>query len=167
MPRTAARRRYGRVQAWVPTPENNALVAFLWAMIAAIIVLYIFFAAFGGFDPSEAKTTSVMVAVLAILWLAHAWKRLFSTQNTSPRPDRERRGLLGGHGLACASRGRGPGELRRRDAQVVPKLQFTSGLDRHRPAPAPGSTRGCSRGTQRWVRSIQRNFHSCDWLNEP
>ena len=75
-----------------PDARNNAVVAFMWALIAAAIVLYIFFAAFGGFDPSEAKTTSVIVAVLAILWLAHAWKRLFSTQNSSPRPDRERRG---------------------------------------------------------------------------
>jgi len=75
-----------------PDAKNNAVVAFIWALIAAAIVLYIFFAAFGGFDPAEAKTTSVIVAVLAILWLAHAWKRLLSTQNTSPRPDRERRG---------------------------------------------------------------------------
>jgi len=75
-----------------PDAKNNALVAFLWAMIAAVIVLYIFFAAFGGFDPAEAKTTSVIVAVLAVLWLAHAWKRLLSNQNTSQRSDRERRG---------------------------------------------------------------------------
>lgn len=75
-----------------PDARNNALVAFLWALIAAAIVLYIFFAAFGGFDPSEAKTTSVVVAALAVLWLVHAWKRLFSTQNSSPPSDRERRG---------------------------------------------------------------------------
>ncbi len=75
-----------------PDPKNNALVAFLWALIAAVIVLYIFFAAFGGFDPAEAKTTSVIVAVLALLWLAHAWKRLLSNQNSSARTDRERRG---------------------------------------------------------------------------
>lgn len=75
-----------------PDARNNALVAFLWALIAAAIVLFIFFAAFGGFDPAEAKTTSVVVAALAVLWLAHAWKRLFSKQNSSPRSDRERRG---------------------------------------------------------------------------
>ena len=75
-----------------PDLKNNALVAFVWALIAAAIVLFIFFAAFGGFEPSEAKATSVVVAVLAVLWLAHAWKRLFSTQNSSPRSDRERRG---------------------------------------------------------------------------
>lgn len=75
-----------------PDARNNALVAFLWALIAAAIVLFIFFAAFGGFDPAEAKTTSVVVAALAVLWLAHAWKRLFSNQNSSPRSDRERRG---------------------------------------------------------------------------
>jgi len=75
-----------------PDLKNNALVAFVWALIAAVIVLFIFFAAFGGFDPSEAKTTSVVVAVLAVLWLLHAWKRLLSNQNSSPRSDRERRG---------------------------------------------------------------------------
>ena len=75
-----------------PDARNNALVAFVWALIAAVIVLYIFFAAFGGFDPAEAKTTSVIVAVLALLWLAHAWKRLLSNQNTSAPTDRERRG---------------------------------------------------------------------------
>ena len=75
-----------------PDARNNAVVAAVWALIAAAIVLFIFFAAFGGFDPSEAKTTSVVVAILAVLWLAHAWKRLLSTQNPSPRSDRERRG---------------------------------------------------------------------------
>jgi len=87
------RGRGGGIVALVgPDPKNNAAVALLWALIAAAIVLFIFFAAFGGFDPAEAKTTSVVVAVLALLWLAHAWKRLLSTENTSPRSDRERRG---------------------------------------------------------------------------
>ncbi len=72
--------------------RNNTLVAVLWALVGAAVLLFIFFAAFGGFDPAEAKTTSVVVGVLAAIWLAHSWRRLFANQNTSPKSDRERRG---------------------------------------------------------------------------
>jgi len=73
-------------------PGIRNLIAFLWALVGAAVVLFIFFAAFGGFDPSEAQTLSVVIGVLAAIWFAHSWRRLFATENTSPRTDRERRG---------------------------------------------------------------------------
>ena len=67
-------------------------VTFLFAMCGALVVLYLFFAAVGGVDPSEKPGWTIAALVLAVLWLAHSWKRLLAGGG-SPPGDRERRGF--------------------------------------------------------------------------
>jgi len=66
--------------------------AAFWAIIGSIVVIYLFFIALGGIDPGDAKVATIIVLVLAVLWLAHAWRRLI-TGGSSPAGDRERRGF--------------------------------------------------------------------------
>jgi membrane protein YdbS with pleckstrin-like domain len=67
-------------------------LAAVWALVGAIVVLYLFFVAFGNFKPSQAPAASIAVAVLAVLWFAHAYRRLWAG-GFSHRTDRERRGF--------------------------------------------------------------------------
>lgn len=67
--------------------------AALWAACGAIVVLFIFFAAIGGIDPGEAEIATLVIAVLALLWLAHSWRRLFGDSEGGAQTDRERRGF--------------------------------------------------------------------------
>jgi hypothetical protein len=41
------------------------------------VLLFIFLAALGAIDPAEATEVTVVVVALAVLWLAHAWRRLW------------------------------------------------------------------------------------------
>jgi hypothetical protein len=68
--------------------------AMLWALCGAVVIVFVFFAALGGVEPAEAQAMSIAVAVLAVLWLLHAWRR-WSTDpdDLASRPDRERRGF--------------------------------------------------------------------------
>lgn len=71
----------------------EAARAFLWAFVGAVVLLFVFFVALGGIDPTEAKVATVMVAVLALAWLAHSWRRLTSKDTGHiSHGDRERRG---------------------------------------------------------------------------
>jgi hypothetical protein len=65
---------------------------FLWALCGALVVLYLFFVVAGGVDPGDHTGWSVAALVLAILWLAHSWRRLLGG-GASPSVDRERRGF--------------------------------------------------------------------------
>ena len=67
--------------------------AALWAICGAAVVLFIFFAAIGGIDPGEAEVATLVIGVLALLWLAHAWRRLFGDRDGVSQTDRERRGF--------------------------------------------------------------------------
>ena len=71
----------------------STIRAALWAVCGAIVVLFIFFAAIGGIDPGEAEVATVVIAVLALLWLAHSWRRLFGDREGTSQTDRERRGF--------------------------------------------------------------------------
>jgi hypothetical protein len=68
------------------------LRALVWALIGSIVVLYLFFIALGAVDPEDARLPSLIVLALAVLWLAHAWRRLRMGGYSSHR-DRERRGF--------------------------------------------------------------------------
>ena len=70
---------------------SSGVRAAFWAIIGSIVVIYLFFLALGGIDPGDAKVATIVVLVLAVLWLAHAWRRLI-TGGSSPVGDRERRG---------------------------------------------------------------------------
>jgi hypothetical protein len=63
-----------------------------WAIIAGIIVLFLFLTVIGSVNPDKAPVASVIVLILAIAWLAHAWQRVLAGGHVS-RPDRERRGF--------------------------------------------------------------------------
>ena len=65
-----------------------------WALVGAVIVLFVFFAAVGGFDPTEAVALTIVVAVLAVLWLGRFLLIRGRVQdNRFNRADRERRGF--------------------------------------------------------------------------
>ena len=64
----------------------------LMAICGALVVLYLFFIAVGGVDPTEDTGWTIAALVLAVLWLAYSWRRLWSG-GASPSADRERRGF--------------------------------------------------------------------------
>ena len=74
------------------TVGRFALVPALWAVVGALVVVYLFFVALGNFRPSDAPVATGVALALAVLWLGHAWRRVF-VGSRSPRPDRERRGF--------------------------------------------------------------------------
>ncbi len=63
-----------------------------WAIVAGIVVLFLFLTVIGSVNPDKAPVASVIVLVLAVAWLAHAWQRVLAGGSVS-RPDRERRGF--------------------------------------------------------------------------
>jgi fatty acid desaturase len=77
------RRRARLYYAWAAT----------WAIIGAIVVLFLFLTVIGAVDPDRAPAASIVVLVLAVAWLAHAWQRLLAPRGHVSRPDRERRGF--------------------------------------------------------------------------
>jgi len=72
--------------------RRDTLVALAWALVGAVVVLYLFLLVVDAVDPDRAPAASIVVLVLAVAWMAHAWQRLYSGGHVS-RPDRERRGF--------------------------------------------------------------------------
>jgi quinol-cytochrome oxidoreductase complex cytochrome b subunit len=64
-----------------------------WAIIGAIVVLFLLLTVIGAVNPDKAPAASIVVLVLAVAWLAHAWRRLLVPRGHVSRPDRERRGF--------------------------------------------------------------------------
>ena len=83
--RSAGRRSSDYVGGFTP-------LTFLIALCGGLVVLYLFFAAVGGVDPSDKPGWTIAALVLALLWLAASWKRLLAG-GASPPGDRERRGF--------------------------------------------------------------------------
>ena len=82
--RRAEDRRQARLYtAWAAT----------WAIIGAIVVLFLALTVVGAVNPDKAPAASIIVLVLAVAWLAHAWRRLLAPTGHVSRPDRERRGF--------------------------------------------------------------------------
>jgi hypothetical protein len=48
-----------------------------WGACGAIVLIYIFLAALTAVDPAEAEVVTGLVLLLAVLWLAHNWRRLW------------------------------------------------------------------------------------------
>ena len=67
-------------------------ITFFFALCGALVVLYLFFVVAGGVDPGDHTGWSIAALVLAVVWLVHSWRRLW-TGGASPPPDRERRGF--------------------------------------------------------------------------
>jgi hypothetical protein len=92
--RTGTERRGGRGRRGEDraAARPGQLRALGWALIGSIVVLYLFFIALDAVDPDEARVTSLIVLGLGVLWLGHAWRRLWRGGYSS-RSDRERRGF--------------------------------------------------------------------------
>jgi len=90
--RDAGARREGGRRASDRAPGLYMLQAALWAICGALVVLYLFLVALNAVTPSKAPAATIVVLVLAVIWLAHAWRRLYSGGFVS-RGDRERRGF--------------------------------------------------------------------------
>ena len=67
-------------------------ITILMSLCGALVVLYLFFVAVGGVDPTENEGWTIAALVLAVLWLAYSWRRLWAG-GASPTSDRERRGF--------------------------------------------------------------------------
>jgi hypothetical protein len=67
--------------------------AALWALGGALVVLYLFLLVVDAINPNRAPAATIVVLVLAVLWLGHSWRRLIAPQGHVSRPDRERRGF--------------------------------------------------------------------------
>lgn len=74
------------------TEGRFALVPAFWAVIGAAVVAYLFFMVLGDVRPGDAPVPSAIALGLAVLWLAHAWRRVLVGAR-SPVGDRERRGF--------------------------------------------------------------------------
>ena len=66
-----------------------------WILVLAVVVLFAFFVALGAFTPGEVLGLTVVVAALALLWVAHAW---WDSRHRDPHDPaviraRERRGF--------------------------------------------------------------------------
>jgi uncharacterized membrane protein YhaH (DUF805 family) len=66
-----------------------------WILVLSVIVLFAFFVALGAFSPAEVAGLSVAVAVLAVLWIAHAMWEARHRDGRDPATvrARERRGF--------------------------------------------------------------------------
>jgi fatty acid desaturase len=67
----------------------------LWILVLAAVVLFAFFLVLGAFTPRDGVTLTIVVAVLAVLWVAHAvWdSRHRDPHDRSIVRARERRGF--------------------------------------------------------------------------
>jgi hypothetical protein len=57
----------------------------LWATCASIVLLAIGVAALAALDPEDAWPVTVAVLLLAVLWLAHEWSRLWDDERRRGR----------------------------------------------------------------------------------
>ena len=53
----------------------------LWIACGSLVLLGIFFAALGAFDPTEAVGLTALLLVMAGLWLAHEWSGLWHDEH--------------------------------------------------------------------------------------
>jgi uncharacterized membrane protein YdjX (TVP38/TMEM64 family) len=74
-----------------------SLRIFFWAVAAGVIVAYLFFLALGAFSVDDVLPLTIIVAVLAILWVVHfvVEQRHIREEGRDPRlvSARERRGF--------------------------------------------------------------------------
>ncbi len=72
--------------------SRQNLLAALWALVGAIVVVYLFFMVLGDKKPGDTPILSGIVLALAVVWLVHSWRRLIGGGAISTA-DRERRGF--------------------------------------------------------------------------
>lgn len=74
------------------TEGRFSIIPAIWALIGAAVVVYLFFAALGQVSYDDAPEATIAALALGVLWLIHAWRRVF-IGSRSPSSDRERRGF--------------------------------------------------------------------------
>ena len=81
------------------SPRSSRMLATLsetlWVLVLAVVVLFAFFVALGAFSPGEVVGVTLVVAALALLWIAHA---VWASRHRDPHDPsmvraRERRGF--------------------------------------------------------------------------
>ena len=73
----------------------TTLSATFWVLVLAVVVLFAFFVALGAFSPGEVAGLTVVVVLLALLWIGHA---VWDSRHRDPHDRaivraRERRGF--------------------------------------------------------------------------
>jgi fatty acid desaturase len=82
-----------------PSPRTARILAVLsetfWVLVIAVVAMFAFFILLGAFSPGQAVGLTVVLAVLAILWVGHAiWASRHSDgRDPGARRARERRGF--------------------------------------------------------------------------
>ena len=69
---------------------------FFWALALAVIAAYLFFLVLGAFAVDEVWPVTLVVVVLAVLWLVHSWlqrRHADATRDPLLKRARERRGF--------------------------------------------------------------------------
>jgi uncharacterized membrane protein len=66
-----------------------------WVLALFVLAMYAFFVALGAWNPTEVLPLTIAMAVLALLWVAHAWLTRGEAASRDPRIThaRERRGF--------------------------------------------------------------------------
>lgn len=97
--RRSTRSMGGRRQGPRRTEDRHKMLREMAALVIALCgglaVVYLFFAALGAIDVSEAATTSAIAVALGLIWLAaYAWRLKSHAERTATmRADKERRGF--------------------------------------------------------------------------
>jgi hypothetical protein len=60
--------------------EHLGAARTLWAACAAAVLVFIFLAALGAFEPGDVLVLTIAVVVLAAALLAHEWRGLFRNE---------------------------------------------------------------------------------------
>lgn len=72
----------------------RAVSALMWSLAGGLVLLFVFFAALGAFDPAEAVGLSIAIVAVGLIWFAHAWPRLRRREGApGSHRARERRGF--------------------------------------------------------------------------
>jgi hypothetical protein len=90
--RRAGDRRSGPRRSEDRAARTATVQAAFWAVCGALVVLYLFFVAIGGVNPTKSWGWTAAAIALAVLYTGHAAQRLWAGGHVS-RPDRERRGF--------------------------------------------------------------------------
>jgi hypothetical protein len=74
---------------------RKALSETFWLLVLGVVAMFAFFAALGAFEIGDAVVLTVVVAVLAVLWLIHAMWTARHDDGRDPAVirNRERRGF--------------------------------------------------------------------------
>ena len=65
---------------------SRLIIDAFWVAVIGVIAVYVFFVAIGGIKPADAIGLSIVIGVLVVLALAHAW-----AQNHRKGAERDRR----------------------------------------------------------------------------